>query len=173
MAQQYKGKEKALIFLSSMGDEVSRKILNCLPDKISAQISQDLSKFKKPTPSAIAFVLKELARFTFNRQEEPLKIDAPQSAPEPEPNPDPEREETDKLSRIGRKPLQELVTLLQDELPQTAAFILSYLSPTLQNKYYELLSPGRRNGIKQCAVEKLPWSNPIWEKINAQVAESA
>jgi len=166
MVQQFKGKEKALIFLSSMGDEVSRKILNCLPDKISAQISQDLSKFKKPTPSAVAFVLKELSRFTFNRQNEPLKIDAPQNVKEPE------REETDKLSRIGRKPLKELVTLLQDELPQTAAFVLSYLSPTLQNKYYELLSPGRRNELKQCAVEKLPWSVPIWEKVNAQIGES-
>lgn len=166
MAQQLKGKEKALIFLSSMGDEVSRKILNCLPDKISAQISQDLSKFKKPTPSAVAFVLKELARFTFNRQSEPLKIGAPKNTKEPE------REEIDNLSRIGRKPLKELVVLLQEELPQTVAFVLSYLSPTLQNKYYELLSPGRRNEIKQCAVEKSPWSNPIWEKINEQISEN-
>jgi flagellar motor switch protein FliG len=163
MAPQYKGKEKALIFLSSMGDEVSRKILNCLPDKISAQISQDLNKFKKPMPAAIAFVLKELARFTLNRQPEPLKIDAPVSK-------EPEIDEIDKLSSIGRKPLNELVSLLQDELPQTVAFVLSYLSPSLQNKYYELLSPGRRNEIKQCAVEKLPWSNPIWEKINEQAA---
>ncbi|MDR2431883.1 MAG: hypothetical protein LBD99_06525 [Candidatus Margulisbacteria bacterium] len=164
---QLKGKEKALIFLSSMGDEVSRKILNCLPDKISAQISQDLNKFKKPAPAAIAFVLKELARFTFNRHPDPLKIDAPKK------NQEPEKEEIDNLSRIGRRPLKEIVALLQDELPQTAAFILSYLSPTLRNKYYELLSPGRRNELKQCAVEKLPLSNPVWEKINEQIPENA
>lgn len=169
MAQpQLKGKEKALIFLSTLGDDVSRTILTCLPDKISTQISQDLSKFKKPTPSAIAFVLKELARFTLNRKPEPLKIDAPQ---EEKPQ-TPEIEEIDKLSRLGRKPLPEIVTILQDELPQTVAFVLSYLSPTLQNRYYEMLSPGRRNEIKQCSVEKLPWSNAAFEKFNEQLMES-
>jgi flagellar motor switch protein FliG len=167
MAQpQLKGKEKALIFLSTLGDDVSHKVLSCLPDKISAQISQDLSRFKKPTPAAIAFVLKELARFTLNRQPEPLKINAPQSAKPQEP----EIEEIDKLSCIGRKPVTEIVTILQDELPQTAAFVLSYLSPALQSRYYELLSPGRRNEVKQCAVEKLPWSNTIFEKFNEQLA---
>ena len=167
MAQpQLKGKEKALIFLSTLGDDVSRKVLSCLPDKISARISQDLNNFKKPTPAAIAFVLKELARFTLNRQPEALKIEAPKEVKEPE------REEIDDLSRIGRKPLNEIVTILQDELPQTVAFVLSYLSPTLQNKYYEMLSPGRRNEVKQCAVEKLPWSNTAFEKFNEQLVES-
>jgi len=166
MVQQLKGKEKALIFLSTLGDDVSAKVLNCLPDKISARISQDLNNFKKPTPSAIAFVLKELARFTLSRQPEPLKIESREVQPPAD------REEVDNLCCIGRKPLNEMVTILQDELPQTVAFVLSYLSPTLQGSYYEMLSPGRRNEIKECTVEKLPWSNMMFEKFNEQLAES-
>jgi len=52
------------------------------------------------------------------------------------------------------------------------AFVLSYLSPTLRDKYYEMLSPGRRNEVKECTVEKLPWSNAMFEKFNEQLVES-
>ncbi|MDR1452592.1 MAG: hypothetical protein LBJ25_01255 [Candidatus Margulisbacteria bacterium] len=157
VAMQLKGREKALIFLSALGDEVSRKVLDCLPESIALKITRELNNFKKPSPEAVAFVLKELTRFALTQPPEAPKLK------EPEPDP------LDTASEIGRKPLPELVALLQNELPQTAAFVLSYLSAGRQKDYYEMLSPGRRSEIKQCAVEKLPWSDSLFAILNEQV----
>ena len=157
VAMQLKGREKALIFLSALGDEVSRKILDCLPESIALKITRELNNFKKPSPEAVAFVLKELTRFALSQQPE-----APQLK---EPQPDP----VDTAREVGRKPLPELVALLQNELPQTAAFVLSYMIAGRQNSYYEMLSPGRRSEIKQCAIEKLPWSDSLFAILNEQV----
>lgn len=161
---ELKGKEKALIFLSSLGDEVSKKVLNCLPEKMSTRISDDLNKFKTPGPEAIAYVFKELAKFALGRQKDSPRIAAPVELSA-------SVEHLDSLSQLGRKTPRELVALLQNENAQTIAFILSFFSKTLQNNFYDILSPGRRTEIKNLTVEKTPLSNELFEKINEKLLE--
>lgn len=159
-----KGKEKALIFLSSLGDEVSKKVLNCLPEKMSTKISEELNTFKQPGPEAVAFVFKELAKFALGRQKDAPRIAAPVELTA-------SVEHLDSLSQLGRKTPRELVALLQNEDAQTIAFILSFFSKTLQNNFYDILSPGRRSEIKSVSVEKTPLSNEVFEKINEKLLE--
>ena len=161
-----KGKEKALIFLSSLGDEVSKKVLNCLSDKMSTKISEELNSFKKPGPEAIAYVFKELAKFALGRQRDVQRIAAPVES-------EASVEHLDSLSQLGRKSPRELVALLQNEEAQTIAFVLSYFSKSLQANFYEILSPGRRNEIKNIIIEKIPLSNDVFEKINEKLLEPA
>jgi len=161
-----KGKEKALIFLSSLGDEVSKKVLNCLSEKMSTKISAELNNFKNPGPEAIAYVFKELAKFALVRQKEAQRIAAPIVSTA-------SVDHLDSLSQLGRKTPRELVALLQNEEAQTIAFILSFFSKTLQASFYEILSPGRRNEIKNTLVEKIPLANEVFEKINEKLLEQA
>ncbi|GBR75573.1 flagellar motor switch protein FliG [Candidatus Termititenax persephonae] len=160
VVMQLKGKEKALVFLATLGDEVSRKVLSCLPDKLSGRIAHELNKFKKPSPEAVAFVLKELVAFSLEKQPERPQLEAPPEQVKEEIDP------IDATSELGRMPLPELVAFLQNEMPQTAAFVLSHLSPARQNGYYELVSPGRRSEIKQCVVEKTPWADSVFAALN-------
>ena len=161
-----KGKEKALIFLSSLGDEVSAKVLSCLSEKMSSKITAELNSFKRPGPEAIAYVFKELAKFALGRNKEATRIAAPVES-------EASTEHLDSLSQLGRKTPRELVALLQNEEPQTIAYVLSYFSKTLQTSFYEILSPGRRNDIKNLTVEKNILSNSIFERINAKLLEHA
>lgn len=156
------GKEKALIFLSTLGDEVSRKVLSCLPDKISQRISNELNSFPKPSPDAVAFVFKELNKIALTARTESPRLSGPVE-------PEAEIEHLDSLSHLGRKNPRELVSILQEESAQTVAFILSYLTPSRQTNFLELLSPGRRNEVKQQKVERVPISNQIFERINEQL----
>ncbi len=78
-------------------------------------------------------------------------------------------EHLDSLSQLGRKTPQELLSILQNEKPQTIAFVLSYLSKTMQEKFYNLLSPGKRTEIKKITVEKVPISDKVFEKINEKL----
>lgn len=153
MAPVLKGKEKAMVFLSTLGDEVSKKVLSCLPDKLSSKIAAELNNFPKPTPEAIALVFKELNRIALTRTES-LRISAPAAA------------ETEINSPFGNKSSRELLTILQDEQPQTIAFVISYLSQSMRNNFYDILSPGRRSEIKQLAVEKVPMSEVLFGSIS-------
>ena len=162
VAMRLRGKEKALIFLSTLGDDISQKVLKCLPEKLAGRIAQELNSFKNPAPEAVAFVLKELLAFSLEKQPDRPQLE---TTAKPEKAPDP----LDLLSEFGTMPLPELVAWLQNETPQTVAFVLSRLSPDRQNDYCELLSPGRRSEIKQCAAEKLPWSDNIFAALNERV----
>ena len=164
MGEQKKlsGKEKALVFLSSLGDDVSAKVLRCLPDKISSKISDELNKFSKPAPDIVAYVFRELSRFALSFVSKPkLTGEVVES--------EAVTEHLDSLSQLGRKTPQELLSILQNEKPQTIAFILSYLSKTMQEKFYNLLSPGKRTEIKKITVEKVAISDKVFEKINEKL----
>ena len=168
VAMKLRGKEKALIFLSTLGDDISKRVLSCLPDKLSGHIAQELSNFKNPAPEAVAFVLKELLAFSLEKQPNRPQIEAP-AEQKPKEVIDP----LDLASEFGTMPLPELAAILQNEAPQTAAFVLSRLSPARQESYYELISPGRRSEIKQCAVEKLPWSDSVFAALNERAKAKA
>ena len=161
-----KGKEKALIFLSSLGDEVSAKVLSCLSEKMSTKITVELNNFKRPGPEAIAYVFKELAKFALGRNKEVTRIAAPVE-------PETSIEHVDALSQLGRKSPRELVALLQNEEAQTIAYVLSYFSKTLQDSFYEVLSVGRRAEIKNLTVEKNALANVVFERINEKLLENA
>jgi len=155
------GKEKALVFLSSLGDDVSAKVLECLPDKISSKITNELNNFSEPSPDAVALVFKELSRFAIDHvkaQSLPHTVD--QAA---------DIEHLDSLSQLDRKSPKELLDILQDEKPQTIAFIMSYLSNNSRENFYNLLAIGRKNEIKSLEVNKVPLSNEVFEKINEQL----
>lgn len=152
------GKEKALIFLSTLGDEVSAKVLNCLPDKLSSRITEELANFTEPTPAAVAFVFKALNKFALTSAPKPKLMGAVESQVS--------TEQLDSLSQLGRKTPQQLMSILQNEQPQTTAYIMSYLSSSLRERFYQLLSPGKRSEIKKINVEKIPLSDKVFEKIN-------
>ncbi len=155
------GKEKALVFLSTLGDDVSAKVLRCLPDKLSSKISDELNKFKMPGAEAIALVFKELNRFALgmvSKLKLPGTVDSEATT-----------EHLDSLSQLGRRTPQDLLAMLQSEQPQTVVFILSYLSRAMQDKYYDLLSPGKRNELKKLKVEKVLVANQVFEKINEKM----
>jgi len=155
------GKEKALVFLSSLGDDVSAKVLNCLPDKISSRISDELNKFSKPSPDIVAYVFRELSRFALSFVSKPKLSGVVES--------EATTEHLDSLSQLGRKTPQELLALLQSEQPQTIAFVLSYLSKNMQEKFYNLLSPGKRTDVKKLNVEKIPVAALVFEKLNEKL----
>jgi flagellar motor switch protein FliG len=105
-----------------------------------------------------------LAKFALGRQKEMPRIEGPVESQA-------SVEHLDSLSQLGRKSPRELVALLQNEDAQTIAFILSFFSKTLQSGFYEILSPGRKNEIKNIVIEKTPLSNVVFEKINEKLLE--
>lgn len=155
------GKEKALVFLSSLGDDVSAKVLRCLPDKISSKITDELNKFSKPAPDLVAYVFRELSKFALSFVSKPKLTGVVES--------EATTEHLDSLSQLGRKTPQELLALLQNEQPQTIAFVLNYLSKTMQEKFYNLLSPGKRNEIKKLNIEKVAVADKVFEKLNEKL----
>ncbi len=158
------GKEKALVFLSTLGDEVSAKVLRCLPDKLAAKISAELAAFPGPTPEAIALVFKELNKFALATVDRPKLTGVVESEASTEP--------IDSLSHLGRKTPQQLFSLLHEEEPQVLAYVLSYLSLSMREKFYQLLSPGKRSEVKKVQVEKGPWSDKVFELINEKILTS-
>ena len=160
MAVVLNGKEKALIFLSTLGDEVSRKVLSCLPDKISSKITEELNSFPKPSPEAIALVFRELNKIALTRTDL-LRLVSPNEAAKAPVKP------TTPLGQLESKSPRELLSLLQDEQPQTIAFVLEHLSGGLKTSFFDSLSPGKRNEIKQLNVEKCPLSEVIFQKVNS------
>lgn len=151
------GKQKALIFLSTLGDEVSRKVLNCLPEKQAKIIVQELNAFPEPAPEAIALVLKELSKVTITSSQANAKL----------PSPEEKQEEAQKkeLAEKVRRTAKELLVLLEREKLQTIAFVLQNCEEAIKMEYYDLLSPGKRNELKRLSIEEVPLSAKVSEAI--------
>jgi flagellar motor switch protein FliG len=153
MPTKLTGKEKALVFLSTLGDEVSRRILQYLPEKISGRIVQELNAFPKPTPDAIALVMKEVTK---------ISLMAPESSGRlPEPEGQSRKEHEERLRRQAKTLLQ----MLEKEKPQTVAFFLERCDAELKEAYLDLLSPGRRNDLKRQTMERIPMAERVYQAL--------
>jgi flagellar motor switch protein FliG len=97
------GREKATIFLSILGADVSSRVLRYLPDELADLIAAGINHLPSPSPDALAEVLGEYNSY--------LALPA-SSAPVYEPAP-PQPKKT--------------FAPLQYERPQLAAFIISLL----------------------------------------------
>ncbi|MBU0579743.1 MAG: hypothetical protein KKA19_01085 [Candidatus Margulisbacteria bacterium] len=158
------GKEKAMVFLSALGDDASARVLECLPDNISKKISEELNFFPKPSKEMVAHVFKELNKLSLKASpEEEQKIaqtiedqlTKKQKLEKPELPADP-------LIKIDAG---ELLHRLQNEQVQTIAFVLKLLTKAKQEKFYQLLSPGRRKEIADLSVADFPLKEKITEQL--------
>jgi len=141
------GKQKALIFLASLGEEVASKILAKLPNTLADKLAEELDKMEPPSPEAIQLIYKELNTLALGFTERP-KLVSPEIKPAaPKPS------------------AKELLMLLQNEQLQTIAFILNSLPEELQSECYEAMNPGRRNELKKLTIQKHPLSDAIYEQI--------
>lgn len=99
------GREKATIFLSILGSDVSSRVLRYLPDEIADIIAAGINHLPTPSPEALSEVINEYQSF--------LALAGPeQPAPLPPPPPPAPRKS---------------YTALMYERPQLVAFILSLL----------------------------------------------
>lgn len=99
------GREKATIFLSILGADVSGRVLRYLPDELADLIAAGINHLPTPSPEALSEVLDEFQGFLA------LPEASPESAYVPPPPPQPKR---------------AYASLLY-ERPQTAAFVISLL----------------------------------------------
>src|SRR3989344_2528112 len=97
------GREKATIFLSILGADVSSRVLRYLPEEIADLIAAGINHLPTPSPQALSEVLDEYQSF----------LALPESAaPEPPPRPAAPRRSS---------------AALMYERPQTTAFLLSLM----------------------------------------------
>ncbi len=100
------GREKATIFLSLLGADVSSRVLRYLPEEIADLIAAGVNHLPSPSSQALSEVLEEYQSF----------LALPETAT-PEPAPPPPRPAAPRRSYAA----------LMYERPQTSAFILSLL----------------------------------------------
>ena len=109
------GREKATIFLSILGADISARVLRYLPDELADLIASGINHLPSPSPTALTEVLEDFNSF--------LAIPAPETPPMP---------------LISEKPMpvrpKRSYGLLLYERPQMTAFLLSLLSPSEQQE---------------------------------------
>jgi flagellar motor switch protein FliG len=98
------GREKATIFLSILGADVSSRVLRYLPAELADLIAAGVNHLPTPSPEALSEVMGEYRGF----------LALPAAPPPPPPRP-----------VVPQKSLSSLVY----ERPQVTAFVLSLLSP--------------------------------------------
>ena len=98
------GREKATIFLSILGADVSLRVLRYLPDELADLIAAGINHLPTPSPEALSEVLDEFQGF----------LALPEAAPEPAYMP-------------PQPPPRKAYASLLYERPQTAAFVISLL----------------------------------------------
>ena len=165
MVKEFKlsGKEKAMIFLSALGDDASAKVLECLPEQISRKIADELNFYPKPSKEMIAHVFKELNKLALSPAPEERSRMADQI----------EQQLTNVKKPVEALPVHpleglsptDLLHTLQNEQVQTIAYVLSLLSEGARERFYQLLSPGRRTEISNLQVAELT----LQKKAAAQV----
>ena len=99
------GREKATIFLSILGSDVSSRVLRYLPEEIADLIASGINHLPTPSPQALSEVLDDYQGF--------LALPPPDEVPEPVPG----------RPAAPRKSYAALIT----ERPQTTAFLLSIM----------------------------------------------
>ncbi|MFC1517667.1 hypothetical protein ACFL5G_03815 [Candidatus Margulisiibacteriota bacterium] len=156
------GKEKAMIFLSALGDHASAKVLKCLPEKVSKKIAEELNYFPKPNKEMIAHVFKELSKLTLKagpdeaaRMSREIESQLERDATKPELP----------VNSLDKLDPGELLHRLQNEQVQTIAFVLGFLNTSSRESFYQLLSPGRRKEISGLVVADIKAKEKIKEQI--------
>ncbi len=155
-----KGKEKALIFLSMIGESSSAAILNSLPADVAQRITSELNSFKKPDPAAVGLVLKEISQFSVETEERmqlPGEVEA-----------DAQVEDLDGFSLLARKKAEDLITMLQSEKKETITTVLSFLPEVRKEEFLKELSHGKRTEYRDmlASFEKVPFTDTLFDKIN-------
>ena len=114
------GREKATIFLSILGPEVSAQVLRYLPGEVADLIASGINHLPTPTPEALGMVLHDFKSY--------LALPAAgQPAPRIEAPPKPAipREKMTAKDIILSASPKKLAFLLSEERPQVAAVIQS------------------------------------------------
>lgn len=134
------GREKATIFLSILGAEVSSRVLRYLPDELADLIAAGINHLPTPSPAALSEVLDEYQSYL--------------ALPEPEARPEP--------SVVPRKSYAPLAY----ERPQMIAFLISTMPeeeksealhalPRERARIEELLQAIRQNPLRPKLEEQL------------------
>lgn len=114
------GREKATIFLSILGPEVSAQVLRYLPGEVADLIASGINHLPTPTPEALGVVLNDFKSY--------LALPAPgRPAPQIEAPAKPSipREKMTPKDIILSASPKKLAFLLSEERPQVAAIIQS------------------------------------------------
>ncbi len=166
MVKEYNlsGKEKAMVFLTALGDEASAKLLQCLPDAAAQRISRELNFFPKPNKEMIAYVMKELSKLALSPAPEERTAMAATIEQQLSEQKKPAVVEL-QLPPLEKLTPQELLQKLQNEQVQTIAYVLSLLSEGHREHFYQLLSPGRRTEISNLPVIPVSIQKMMSERI--------
>jgi len=153
------GREKATIFLSILGAEVSARVLRYLPDEMADLIASGINHLPTPSPDALSEVVRDFSGFLALPDKNlgeppPRQISAAPSTPSPPPPPPP-------------KPKRSFAQLMY-ERPQTVAFVLSLLPEVEQEE--ALNSFARDRAIIKELLNNLR-KNPLSAKIEKILRE--
>ena len=137
------GREKATIFLSILGSDVSSRVLRYLPEEIADLIASGINHLPTPSPQALSEVLDDYQGF--------LALPPPEAEPEPMPS----------RPAPPRKSYAALIT----ERPQTTAFLLSIMPEEDRAEILQALP--REKGLIEELLVGLK-HNPLRPKLEAK-----
>ena len=139
------GREKATIFLSILGADVSSRILRYLPDELADLIAAGINHLPTPSPETLAEVMGEYQSF----------LALPQAAPPPEALPRP------------AAPKKSYAALLY-ERPQMVAFLLTLLPAEERAEVMQSLP--REKAIIEELLHSIK-SNPLRPRLEERARE--
>jgi flagellar motor switch protein FliG len=138
------GREKATIFLSILGSDVSSRVLRYLPEEIADLIASGINHLPTPSPQALSEVLDDYQGF--------LALPPPEAEPEPT---------MPSRPAAPRKSYAALIT----ERPQTTAFLLSIMPEEDRAEVLQAL-PRERALIEELLAGLK--NNPLRPKLEAR-----
>lgn len=140
------GREKATIFLSILGAEVSARVLRYLPNELADLIAAGVNHLPTPSPEALYEVLDEFESYLALPE---AKVAAPPRIEKPPP---PKRS----------------YAILMYERPQMIAYLLSFMPEDQREE--ALLSLPREKGVVEKLLSDLK-KNPLSPKLEAKLRE--
>lgn len=181
------GREKATIFLSLLGAEVSARILRLLPDEMADLIAAGVNHLPSPSPDAIAAVLEDFRKFVLPPSSAVSPLTLNTSLQNQEPEQQPEEEQGQPLEQeenanfksfsspeeiILSAPARAIAAVLVYERPQVSALVLSLFS---YNKALDVLMnlSTQRAKIEELMRNRLEnkFTPKIKSLVIAQIAE--
>lgn len=145
------GREKATIFLSILGSDVSSRVLRYLPDELADLIAAGINHLPTPSPEALQEVLSDYQGFL-----------ALPSAPAP-------RAQLNQPSQPSYQPMTKRnMNFLMYERPQTLSFLLSMLPDEDKGQILSAL-PRERLMIEELARNLKP--TPLRAKIEERLQQ--
>ncbi len=142
------GREKATIFLSLLGADISSRVLRYLPEEIADLIAAGINHLPSPSSQSLSEVLDEYQSF----------LALPEAGPEPAVAPPPSRPSAPRRSFAS----------LMYERPQMTAFLLSLV--TDEEKTEILQSLPRERALIEELLAGLR-ANPLRPKLETRLRE--